>query len=645
MSSWASPELGRQKVLRRQKSDDHVSDEAGAEGAEYEDEDEWRPPRSPDKGSGDVEEAADDEEVVNDEEAADMNTDDIEQAMPTLDGGSISNVATATPPVTILARRGRATEMTWQDRAMVCFCYHHPLLANKNATLCVSLFHVNINTIKGWATKASMTGKWLNVAKDLVIQDVLDFIRPSGSWQVHPHLADLTAEEKQQGLPESAIDHVNQKPEINKAIFRGAGGSIQKSYVNQEKKRSYRPDRKSIKYRAEHDFIKKELEEHHKRGESLTMPQLLTMMREKFTSGKLFDFCLADMSAYKQRSARQWLRRAVESAGYQIHSSEGEGGSRATISSRARRKDAPEDWKALCIEEAQRIRDNFVKQGVHVVISTDELVLRYTEASSEAAVYSSDEGDSADDNPGSQAHRECCTLLVSMELRTSSLVFPFMICKSTMHLEPGTVAKRLPSTDGNHGVLVLSNSHCQTVETLKLYLGGIRKIYRGKVVGVVVDAALGPLVLEWVQSENKSDKRNTKLVVACVDERAAPFLQASNVTLRDTLKEKLGLQLDRYVKALDFVPPEDTRIPLLREDVIGFVKRATAEIDKEQFTDRYISTGFDICGLNPYLKREKHESYLVAYLDSLDDDRISEMLAEEGDFVDLSDKFAHGIVL
>ena len=97
------------------------------------------------------------------------------------------------------------------------------------------------------------------------------------------------------------------------------------------------------------------------------MGELFNMVCQKLTCGPLYDQHLSKHDT-RNKTARQWLRRVVDSANFSQR--------RESIGQKI-----PAEWRVLAERGAQRVRKTFSEAKVNVVINCDETFIRFHEAS------------------------------------------------------------------------------------------------------------------------------------------------------------------------------------------------------------------------------------------------------------------------
>ena len=211
-----------------------------------------------------------------------------------------------------------------------------------------------------------------------------------------------------------------------------------------------------------------------------------------------------------------------------------------------------------------------------------------------------------------------CTLMVSMEMKTSQLLPPFVIFK-------GRFGKTLMKKwkDYEHGTVLFTENHWQTKETMKIYVNHLRLTFPGKIIGLLFDCtpSHSKSLVQWINEENEVS--NTKIVVEYIDECLTSMYQPCDVMINKPLKSKICSHYYMHVQELNSKPGE--KLVISREKLMNFIVSLYNDINNEQIYDRTIAESFNKCGVNPYLLDSKLESF-KRHLDSLNEVKAYELL-------------------
>ena len=194
----------------------------------------------------------------------------------------------------------------------------------------------------------------------------------------------------------------------------------------------------------------------------------------------------------------------------------------------------PVNWKPLALQGAERVRRLFASEGEWYIINADETFLHFHEVSGR---YIVPKGEEHVGIASKMSEKDGCTLMVSMEWRTSSLIMPFMIFN-------GGFGKRLMNEWKNHdkSTVLFTEKHWQTQYTMKIYLQALRLNFpKGSVIGLVVDKASSHMgtLQHWLEGENLKDATGTKIILEYIDECLTSIYQPCDVLINHLLKQKL----------------------------------------------------------------------------------------------------------
>jgi DDE superfamily endonuclease len=266
---------------------------------------------------------------------------------------------------------------------------------------------------------------------------------------------------------------------------------------------------------------------------------------------------------------------------------------------------------------AQRVRKTFFEAKVNVVINCDETFIRFHEVSTKVLAK---KGSKRVGVARKLDEKDGCTLMVSMEMKTSQLLPPFVIFK-------GGFCKTLMKKwkDYEHGTVLFTENHWQTEETMKIYVNHLRLTFPGKTIGLVFDCAPSHSrgLVQWINKEN--EESNTKVVVEYIDECLTSIYQPCDIMINKPLKSKVRSHYYKHVRGLNSKPGE--KLVISRENLMNFIVLSYNEINNEQIYDRTIAESFNKCGLNPYSLDTDLKSFR-RHLDSLNEVKAYDLLIE-----------------
>ena len=237
----------------------------------------------------------------------------------------VESGTTSAPPVyeasAINFRKRHGVEYSWRQRAAMAFFYYSPYFSNKNLTLCASVFEVKPNTLLGWVTKTDMLPKWVPVAEELTVGDVINSL--DEKWRKHYSTLKV---KRSVGLPMHILTRLKGKLPGKKVLHHHLGmTSFQQKvaiakaqpnichYLKTHQQRLRMDSTSTGKFHEEYEWVKAELNLAWNRGMPLTMSDLMDFLRQKFKNGAVYESHLKKSCS---KTAWQWLRRAVQKANF-----------------------------------------------------------------------------------------------------------------------------------------------------------------------------------------------------------------------------------------------------------------------------------------------------------------------------------------
>ena len=482
-----------------------------------------------------------------------------------------------------LAKKGKQSELSWKHRSLIACHYFHPKLGNKDPTVTAMTFDVNPNTLHGWVTKKDLVSKWRCFASSYTVADVVRNVPERFKCMDRYSsmmLQDCMVEDFEKYLPSV---HVG-----NSRIYLCKGFDIKSSqkkvamsrldngkykYLTSTCKRSHTNPRKPGKYDEMYTWVEKQLQMGWNSGLPLTMSDLRNSTKVQFPN-------MLDMSA---NTYNQWVRRAVEKSGFSDR--------KESVSQKI-----PPDWKEKSRIGARRVRERFLAENVDYIISSDETFLlfheRYNKVLAKKGCKRVGVARKIDEKNG-------CTLMVSMEWSSSSLILPMLIFS-------GGFGKTLMKKWGKHEdcMVLFTENHWQTEETMKIYLHQVRlnfgQLKPGCKVGIIYDYAPShsKSLLQWVEEENAVDKNGVRIIIEYVDQCLTSIYQPCDVVINSKLKKCIRTIYSSRMCTNHRKAGEKVKIS--REELVEFVEDAYSQINQQQKTNSYIKKSFELCGLNPY---------------------------------------------
>ena len=215
---------------------------------------------------------------------------------------------------------------------------------------------------------------------------------------------------------------------------------------------------------------------------------------------------------------------------------------KATIS-----QQIPIDWKDRTREGAARVVNTFREKNVGAVMAADKTFIHFHERNLRVLVPSGEK------RVGSVAkfnEKEGCTLMVTMDLLSSSLLRRFIIFT-------GKFGKNLMKQwqTYSESIVLFTSNHCMTAETNVLYLRYIAGLYRrrGIQVGLVYNHApthVCDKVEQALIDINANHPEEEELVVEFIDPCLTSIYQPPDVAVNGPLKKMIREEYHNHVAQL-----------------------------------------------------------------------------------------------
>ena len=102
----------------------------------------------------------------------------------------------------------------------------------------------------------------------------------------------------------------------------------------------------------------------------------------------------------------------------------------------------------------------------------------------------------------------------------------------------------------SNSLVLFTDKHWMTTETMVLYLKWLMTFYKGQTIGVILDKApshTNERIAEWVERLNKEDPDNTKIVLEWVDGGLTSVYQPGDIKVNKPSKELVKQEYYKYI--------------------------------------------------------------------------------------------------
>jgi hypothetical protein len=270
----------------------------------------------------------------------------------------------------------------------------------------------------------------------------------------------------------------------------------------------------------------------------------------------------------------------------------------------------PADWVVLAQQDAARVSDVMALEHIDVLINMDETFIQfYPEIDKVIAPVGAQRIGSSN----ATDEKKGCTVAVSMEFFSSSLLPPFVVLD-------GAYEGRLKKQWDNHqGALVtFQPNHWMDNVIAKQYLQWVKDLHPGKRIGIVWDKA-GAHKSEQVLAFAKE----LGIVVDFISAGLTSIIQPCDICCNKKLK---GLIRRSYYQHKSFLRLETgQKVRVDREHLVAWIEQAVSDVDSDQKRSRKIAATFRKCGLDPF---DMDKADFASHLESLGDTAIYNALIQ-----------------
>ena len=503
-----------------------------------------------------------------------------------------------------LIRAPRLVHSTWQFRSLVIAFWVHPYFGGKNYELSARVFGVNENTLKTWVSQKQFFHKWIPIAATYTYKDVFHSIpKPYNETYLRAPLEKQSYE----GLYAPFRSKASQKYLILCNNPREVGITRQKKHADAQRctKTTYVSAKTKhitcgfqkgpkLKYGEVRKYISDVVLERWTRGNPISKLQLKDIVRTKFATHDAFK----NVVLTKPNYFNKWVIRVLSDINFTDR--------KTSIAQKI-----PDDWRNIACKGTDRVRKLFKSLGIKRIFSADETNVKFHEVSDTVLAP---RGIKSVGTACSIPSSDGCTVMVTMDMRTSQLTPPFIIYKGTFG---GTLMKQWERFA--RGKVVFTKKHWMTSESYILYLQYLRLLCPGyHRIGLVVDKAsmhMSEEVLDWIKSSNVTEK--PEIICDFIEAGMTSIYQPPDVVINKPLKDALKKAYGNFRNeiAKDFVPGE--HIGISREKLTDFILESYDKINDKNLSNPYIRRAFDLCGLNPYADDSTIEKTFIQHLDQL----------------------------
>jgi hypothetical protein len=490
----------------------------------------------------------------------------------------------------------RVREMSWENRAMAVFFFHHPQLGRNNIALTARVLEMNPSTLKDWVHSKALRPKWAPYIPSLNASTVVSSLVPKKHQQ---KFADV--EEK---LPQSImmeINHVNKMNESSSKQTKLFHFTEEQSVQKMVSRSRLEPDstyvkRKAIrisiesklgrpaKFPEEEKFVDDFIRLRWDRGNPCTLEEVVQSVRTHYkgsAASAKFEGVIS-----KSENLRKFIERAMKRLRWSNR--------KVSIA-----QSVPQDWKGRALNDAQNIRETFLRNNVEVEVAADEVAMLF-HATKDQLVVPTGVKRTGMLNPV-ENEKVGFTLVVAVERRSSQLLPPFGIMTGTFGGDLFNEWKTYTQS-----VLTFNKSHWMTQYTAVMFLTFLIRLFPGKTIGLVWDRShthYGEYVDQWIETHNEINPNN-RIIVAFIEGGMTSIMQVPDICVNKPLKQHVRTL---YCKYRDLVlssvkdalkPGEKFKIP--RERIWSFVEEAYRQINHSNLASRWIAEGFRLCGQDPY---------------------------------------------
>ena len=278
----------------------------------------------------------------------------------------------------------------------------------------------------------------------------------------------------------------------------------------------------------------------------------------------------------------------------------------------------PANWVELAQVDALRISEQMKAAGVEVLLNADETLVKFYPAEDRVVAP---KGSQRVGSNIEEDEKAGCTVMVTMEFFTSTLVDPFIVLTAK---QDGRLATQWDKYAGPARVVFQKNHWMDTPTAIK-YLDWIQTLYPNKKVGLIWDHAGAHICSAVLEHANKLG-----FVVEFINKGMTSVQQPCDLYANQQIKKIIKDKYHEYRMSLTF--EEQTKVKVPRELFVSWVEIALREVNNKQCLTQQVRKTFQKCGLDPY-DDEKLE--MARWLESLSKETLYNALIQNQHAADL----------
>jgi hypothetical protein len=161
-----------------------------------------------------------------------------------------------------------------------------------------------------------------------------------------------------------------------------------------------------------------------------------------------------------------------------------------------------------------------------------------------------------------------------------------------------------------------------TTQTAIIYLHFLINLFPGKKIGLIWDRHSSHYcedVLNFIENNNKDEKKKATIILALVDEGLTPIIQVPDVAVNKIFKQNLKKRYYSYRSEMDIEVGKKIRVS--KEKIIDMILGSIADINGCSDKQLLIHDAFKYCGLNPWSSDNSIKAF-HEHLDQLENNNI-----------------------
>ena len=478
---------------------------------------------------------------------------------------------------------GKLITGTWYEKSRSIFFFLHPSLGNKDYELSAKLFGWKFNTFRGWIDKTQFHPKWKSFVSKLKLGEVIDALPESvrekySSLDRDSVITDLDMENSIRTKKGKVIFTYSGNIRDNRSVSKQAGKHNSEGvYVN--RKRKSVGGGRNRKWQDQSVFVNHIVQKRWETGNPISRPELTSTVLKEFSRDQEDPFFLRMIDPNNPKAMNNfstWLTRTLKYWSWSER--------KKSIS-----QTVPKNWYTLAVNEAMKIRDFILEIQPDVCINADEVFFNFYPEDDKILARTNSKRIGSNKNPSND--KAGCTVMMGMEMFSSSMVPPFLIFNGEPLSNPRAILAKMWLNYTGYSTVRFQPNHWMDTEAAIEYLKMLLKTYPGKKILLLWD-----FVGAHISDETVQFMRLNGIYYLTIEKCITSIMQPCDIYCNKPVKQRVKVQYGEWKISQDV--PIGGKYKVDRKTFVKWVESAVKEFEQQVRMRRGIYKSFQTCGID-----------------------------------------------